>query len=156
MAAGRIAGIDFGTKRIGIAVTDPERILASPWAVWQRTENLADEAEYFRRLVADEGIQLFVVGLPVHLSGDESRQSHQARTFGAWLGDVTGIPVTYFDERYSSSQAESLLGQAELTRQKRKLRRDMLAAQILLTAYLESGSPDTAHQAPIEGESREL
>jgi putative Holliday junction resolvase len=140
---GRLAGIDYGTVRIGIAITDVEQRLASPFENYTRRGEIADEA-YFRRLANDEQIERFVVGLPVHISGDESAKSLEARRFGEWLGEVTGRPVEFFDERYTSSEAERVLLDMGLTKKKRKERLDKLAAQILLTAYLESQS----RQAP--------
>ena len=134
---GRLAGIDYGTVRIGIAVTDPERRLASPWDNYDRQSPAAD-ADYFRRLVEAEGIVGFVVGLPVHASGEEGEKCREARRFGQWLAELTGRPVRFFDERYSSVQAEQWLAGADLSRKQRKQRRDMLAAQIMLAAYLES------------------
>jgi putative Holliday junction resolvase len=134
---GRIAGIDYGTVRIGVAVSDPGRAMASPLETHDRGGEAAD-ADYFRKLVDREDVHLFVVGLPIHLSGEESQKSHEARRFGQWLGEVTGIEVEYFDERFSSRQADAFLHEGGLTRKRRKKRRDMLAAQVMLAAYLES------------------
>lgn len=136
---GRIAGIDFGTVRIGIAVTDPERTLASPYENYNR-RGADQDTRYFRQLASEERIKLFVVGLPVHLDGRESQKSVEARQFGVWLGEVTGVPVEFFDERFTSVEAEEFLLEAGLSRKRRKARLDMLAAQILLSAYLESQS----------------
>jgi putative Holliday junction resolvase len=134
---GRIAGIDFGTVRIGIALTDRRRTLASPYEIYtRRTPEL--DARYFRELAQREEITLFVVGLPVHLSGDDSQSSIRAREFGNWLAATTGVPVEFFDERFTSSEASQLLLGADMTRKRRKARLDKLAAQILLSAYLES------------------
>ncbi len=138
--AGRLAGIDFGTVRIGVAVTDFERRIASPLDNYTRRGEEAD-AEYFRKLVVAERIVGFVVGLPVHLDGRESQKSTEARQFGAWLAQVTGVGAVFFDERFTSAEAEQALLSAELTKKQRKARLDKLAAQILLTAYLEAGCP---------------
>ncbi len=139
---GRIAGIDYGTVRIGIALTDPGRTIASPVENYNRCGPDGD-ARRFRRLAADEDVTLWVVGLPVHLDGHESQKSLEARQFGKWLADETGLPVVFFDERFTSLEAEQMLLQAELTSRRRKKRMDMLAAQIMLTGYLESsGSGD--------------
>jgi putative Holliday junction resolvase len=135
---GRLAGIDYGTVRIGVAVTDPEQRLASPFENYTRRGAAAD-ATYFKRLAAEERIVQFVVGLPVHLDGRESEKSREARRFGEWLAATTGVAVVFFDERFTSTEAERYLAQAELTKKKRKARLDKLAAQIMLTAYLESG-----------------
>jgi putative Holliday junction resolvase len=139
---GRLAGIDYGTIRIGIAVTDPEQRLASPLENYTRRGEVA-EAAYFKRLATDERITQFVVGLPVHLDGRESEKSREARRFGEWLAATTGVPVVFFDERFTSTEAERYLGQAQLTKKQRKARLDKLAAQIMLTAYLESGEAAT-------------
>jgi putative Holliday junction resolvase len=136
-APGRIAGIDYGTVRIGIAVTDPDRTIASPVESYTR-RNVEQDARRFQRLVVEERITLWVVGLPVHLDGRESQKSCEARRFGQWLAEVTGVPVEFFDERFTTAEAQELLLGAELTSKRRKERVDMLAAQIMLTAYLES------------------
>jgi putative holliday junction resolvase len=135
---GRLAGVDYGTVRIGIAITDPAQSLASPLEILTRRDNAQDE-RYFRRLAELERLAGFVVGLPIHTSGLESQKSIEAREFAKWLSEVTKLPVVLFDERYSTAQAETLLQDAGLTSKRRKQRRDMLAAQILLAAYLESG-----------------
>lgn len=135
----RIAGVDFGTVRIGIATADLAVGIAGLYETYAR-RNEALDAEYFRRLAAEERIGRFVVGLPVHTSGHESQKSLEVRTFGAWLEKTTGVPVEYFDERYTSAEAESLLQGAGLTKKRRKDRIDQLAAQIMLTAYLEAGA----------------
>ena len=139
---GRLAGIDFGTVRIGVALTDPERRWVNPFANYTRRDIAADAA-WFRKLAADERIVRFVVGLPVHLDGRESQKSIEARQFGAWLAETTGVPVVFFDERFTSSEAEQLLAGAKMTKKRRKARLDKLAAHILLTAYLEAGQPET-------------
>ena len=142
---GRLAGIDYGTVRIGIAITDPGQSLASPLEILTRRDQAQDE-RYFRTLAASEKIAGFVVGLPVHTSGEESQKSHEARQFAKWLGEITTLPVCLFDERYTTAHAEELLQDAGLTSKRRKARRDMLAAQILLVAYLESGRANAPPQ----------
>jgi putative holliday junction resolvase len=137
-AAGRVAGIDYGDVRIGIAISDPERKIISPLENYTRRGLEADAAR-FRRLVAEEQVVLFVVGLPIHLDGHESGKSREARRFGEWLGTVTGVPVEFFDERFTSHEAEQLLLAVDMTRKRRKKRMDMLAAQIMLSGYLERG-----------------
>lgn len=134
---GRVAGIDFGTVRVGIALSDPLRQIASPYENYTRRGPQQD-AKRFRRLVEEEAIRLFVVGLPVHLDGHESQKSREARQFGQWLAETTGIPVHFFDERFTSHQAEEALLAAQMTKKRRKKRLDMLAAQIMLSAFLES------------------
>ena len=143
-----MAGIDFGTVRIGVALSDPLRMIASPHANYHRISESAD-ADYFRSLVKTEEICLFVVGLPIHLSGAESQKSTAARSFGAWLKQVTSVPVDFFDERFTTREAEQRLVGAKLTNKSRKARRDMLAAQIMLAAWLERSSSDES-SLPLE------
>ncbi|HEY2828058.1 MAG TPA: Holliday junction resolvase RuvX [Pirellulales bacterium] len=137
---GRLAAIDFGTVRIGVAVADLEHRIASPLVNYTRRGDKAD-AEFFRKLATQEQITGFVVGLPVHLDGRESQKSTEARQFGQWLAQTTGVNVVYFDERFSTAEGEQALAAADLTKKQRKARLDKLAAQILLTAYLEAGCP---------------
>jgi putative pre-16S rRNA nuclease len=146
---GRVAGIDFGTVRIGIAISDPGRSIASPLENYTR-QGPEQDARRFRRLVAEENVALFVVGLPVHLSGQESRKSQEARQFGKWLQETTGLPVVFFDERFTSVEAEQHLLGADMTRKKRKARLDKIAAQILLAAYLESNVENTDPPRALE------
>jgi putative Holliday junction resolvase len=145
---GRLAAIDYGTVRLGIAITDPEQRLSSPLENYTRRGEAPDRA-WLSDLVCRERIAGIVIGLPVHLSGEESQKSREARQFGQWVQQLTSLPVCFFDERFTSAQAESLLQAAELTKKRRKERLDKLAAQILLTAYLES--PRTGSQpTPID------
>jgi putative Holliday junction resolvase len=146
---GRVAGIDYGTVRIGIALSDPRRSIASPYENYTRRGPQQD-ARRFQRLAAEERVTLFVVGLPVHLDGRESQKSAEARQFGRWLAEVTGLPVEFYDERFSSSQAEQFLLEADMTRKRRKKRMDMLAAQIILSAYLESHGGGQNAPGPLD------
>jgi putative holliday junction resolvase len=137
---GRLLGVDFGTVRVGLAVSDPDRIIASPIATRERAGADADTV-YFRELVAAERIAGLVVGLPVHLNGREGIKAVEARKFGAWLAEATGLPIVFADERFTTVEAESALWNAGLTHRKRKQRRDRVAAQIMLQAYLDAGCP---------------
>jgi putative Holliday junction resolvase len=135
----RIAGIDYGTVRIGIALADTEVGIAGPFENYTRRSPKLD-ADYFATFAKEECIGRFVVGLPVHLHGGESQKSAEARKFGEWLGKTTTTPVEYFDERFTTAEAERVLGMANLTKKKKEARRDQIAAQIMLTAYLEAGA----------------
>lgn len=135
---GRVAGIDYGRRRIGVAICDAERILASPLCVHQTVGDKDADARFFRRLVADEGIVGFVVGLPYHADGSDSKMSVEAERFGRWLGETTGLPVVFHDERYSSREATGLLAGVGLTRGRKKERFDAVAAHVVLCSWLES------------------
>jgi putative Holliday junction resolvase len=134
---GRLAGVDFGTVRIGIAISDARQTIASPFDNYTRGSKDQD-AGYFQRLVKEETVVGLVVGLPVHMSGDESKKSQEVREFGQWLAAVTGLPVDFYDERLSSVIADDFLAVGQLTKKQRQKRRDMLAAQVILANYIES------------------
>jgi putative Holliday junction resolvase len=149
-AATRLLGVDFGRVRVGLAVSDPDRRIASPLATYLRRDATKD-AEYFRALVVQEQVGALVVGLPVHLSGTEGQKAAEARAFGRWLGETTGRPVVFYDERFTTVEAESALWEAGLTHKRRKARRDRVAAQILLQAYLDAGCPAEPSTGPLDG-----
>lgn len=155
----RVLGLDFGTRRVGAAVSDPRRMIATPLEVHERTDP-AQDARHYKHLVSENEVDRIVIGLPLHTGGREGTSASLARTFGNWLGNVTGLTVIYYDERYTSAEAEDTLIAAGMKRHKRKGFRDMIAAQILLQNYLDAGCPDAeAPAAPladpteIEGES---
>lgn len=143
--AGRIAGIDYGTVRIGVAVADLEVRIAVPLENYTRRTRELD-AQFFKQFVGAERITQFVVGLPVRLDGGESAKSQEVRRFGQWLSEMTGVAVTYYDERFTTTEAQQLLSGRNLSKKQRQARLDKLAAQIMLTAYLES--EDAATQPP--------
>ncbi|MDR2763186.1 MAG: Holliday junction resolvase RuvX [Planctomycetaceae bacterium] len=146
----KIAGIDYGTVRVGIAVSDVSGKIAFPSQTYIR-QSTTQDAKFFKRFVNEEQIEQIVVGLPLHLSGDVSEKADEVLQFGKWIGELTGLKIDYFDERYSSVEAEQILRQAKLTGKKRKEKRDMIAAQILLSAYLESGCVGISDYYNIDG-----
>lgn len=150
--AGRVASIDYGRRRIGVAICDAERILASPLVVHETAGDTVADAAFFRKLVADESIVGFVIGLPVHADGSDSRMSVEVERFGHWLGEATGLPFVFHDERYSSREATGLLAGSGLTRGKKKQRFDAVAAQIVLASWMESQRHSTTvgHALPLE------
>jgi putative holliday junction resolvase len=149
-ARGRLLGVDTGSVRIGLAVSDPQRKIASPLETYRRRDKTQD-ARYFRELVQQEEIAALIVGLPVHTDGREGHKAAEARQYAAWLTEVTGLPVMFWDERFTTVEAESHLWSAGLTHKKRKERRDRVAAQILLQSYLDAGCPDNSSTGPLDG-----
>jgi putative holliday junction resolvase len=148
--AGRLLGVDYGTVRVGLAISDPDRKIAFPLITYTRRGRDADAA-WYRNLVTQEAVTGLVVGLPVHTTGREGQKAGEARDYGAWLTAATGLPVAYFDERFTTVLAESALWEAGLTHKKRKSRRDRVAAQMLLQAYLDAGCPSESTPGPLEG-----
>ncbi len=133
---GRVMGLDVGTKTIGIAVSDPTRMLASPVRTLSR-RSVREDTEQLVKIVAEQGIELLVVGLPYELDGSEMRSARLARQIGESLGARTGLPVVYVDERYSSVDAERQLIEAGMSRARRKQVIDQAAAVLILQSYLD-------------------
>ena len=142
----RILAIDPGKARIGFAICDAERRIASPLTTYSRRDSERDGA-FIKKLVADEEAALLLLGLPIHLSGHEGEQARLARKFGKQLEDWTGLSVRLWDERYTTVHAEAMLWDAGLTHKRRKERRDRVAAQILLQSFLDAGCP--AQSSPL-------
>jgi putative Holliday junction resolvase len=140
LPAGRLAGIDYGRRRIGVAICDAERIICSPLCVHQTSGDREADAAFFRKLAGAESIAGFVVGLPVHTDGSDSVMSVEVERFGSWLGRITGLPVVFQDERYSSREAAGMLAGVGLTRGRKKERADAVAAQVVLQSWLDSQS----------------
>ena len=145
----RVLGIDPGKARLGLAVSDPDRRIASPLTTWTRRD-LEQDGRFLKKVVADEEIGLVVVGLPVHLDGREGVQAKAAREFGAWLGTLLGMPCIFWDERFTTREAEAHLWHAGLSHKRRKERRDQVAAQILLQTYLDDGCPAETTARPMD------
>jgi putative Holliday junction resolvase len=137
----RILAIDPGSVRLGLAISDTERRLASPLTTYTRRDPVQD-ALYFKKLVEEEEIGSVVVGLPIHEDGSEGAQAKLARKFGAWLQDATSVPIVFYDERFTSFAADQAFEDTGLTKKQRKARRDRVAAQILLQTYLDAGCPE--------------
>ena len=138
---GRLLGLDHGTVRIGVAVSDTGQEYAAAVETYVRTDPAADAA-FFKTLRREYDPAAVVVGLPLHFGGEESGSSTGARAFGAWLRGVLKLPVVFHDERCTSAAADDLMRSAGVTgRSATKSARDKLAAQILLQSYLDSRRP---------------
>jgi putative Holliday junction resolvase len=145
----RLLAIDPGKVRLGLAISDAERRLASPLTTYTRRDPKQD-ARFFKKVIEDEEVGAIVIGLPVHLGGKEGEQAKAARAFGVWLQEATGLPCVFYDERFTTSEAESALWAAGLTHKQRKARRDRVAAQILLQTYLDAGCPAESKAGPLD------
>jgi len=134
---GPLLGIDYGSVRIGLALCDRDQKIAIPFQLYERHKR-HEEAEFYQALVKKERLAGIVMGLPVHLSGSESPKSREVRKYAQWLGEVTGLPITFSDERFSSAFAWDELKAGGLKASQRKKQLDKVAAQIMLQAYLDS------------------
>jgi len=138
MSPGRLLGVDYGTVRIGLAITDPDRKVASPLETYTR-RTLERDTTYLAKLVRDQGITGIVLGLAISLNGHEGPKAKECRAFEAWLETVTVLPVVFGDERFTSALADDIMFNAKMNKQKRSERRDMLAATLILQGFLEGG-----------------
>lgn len=136
-AKGRLLGVDYGTVRVGLAACDIDRMIASPMSTYTRRTEQKD-TEYFHRVVLNEQIVGLVVGLPISLNDTEGPKAKEAREYGAWLASITKLPLTFWDERFTSVAAEDSMREAGLSPQKRKDKRDRVAAQMMLQAFLNA------------------
>jgi len=138
MRAGCVyCGIDHGTRRIGLAIADPNGTIASPRAVIDARGSAEQVIRRLTDAVADFDVAEWVVGLPLNMDDTEGPQAQLVRRFGEHLACVTNKPVHYWDERLSSDTADGLLSRSDLTRGKKKARHDAVAAQVMLQSFLE-------------------
>jgi putative Holliday junction resolvase len=140
--------IDYGKKRLGLALSDEHGVTCRPHATWSRTNRRRDLAR-LRELVREQGIRRIVVGLPLHLDGTPSEMSEQARSFAARVGKALGLPVEMMDERLSSWEARQSVAGANSngrgrgdfssgrTEPKKKAPLDDIAAAVILRDYLD-------------------
>jgi len=131
----RILGLDPGTRRIGVAVSDALQITAQPRPALDASA--PDVVERIGALAAEVEAERIVVGLPIGLDGTEGAAAATAREFAGRVAEETGLPVDLQDERFSTATAERLLVEAGLRRQRRRRVRDGVAAAIILQAYLD-------------------
>lgn len=146
--ATRLLGVDYGKVRVGLAISDADCRIASPLTTYERRSPEQDK-RYFQELVEREEIGKLLIGLPVHLDGREGQKAVESRVFGKWLTEATGLPLVFWDERFSTVQAEHALWDAGLTHKRRKARRDRVAAQMVLQAYLDAGCPPESPPLPL-------
>ncbi|HVB82609.1 MAG TPA: Holliday junction resolvase RuvX [Candidatus Binataceae bacterium] len=130
-----IAGIDFGRKRIGLAITDSHVVY--PVEVIER-RSLSNDLEAIRSRLAERAVSLIVVGLPLNMDGTEGPSARAARAFATRLGSATGLVVEMFDERLTSFEAEERLREASASRTTKKAVGDAVAAVVILEGWLEA------------------
>ncbi len=130
-------GIDYGAKRIGLAVSADDTGIASPLKMLPSHGDLRANANSVARIADEYDVDAFVVGLPLNMDDTEGPQAKLVRAFGDALANATGKPIHYFDERLSSIEAEELMRPADLTRKRKKARLDGVAAQVILQAFMD-------------------
>ncbi len=131
----RLMGLDVGTKRIGVALSDEEGRYAFPLTTLEST-TLKQDLQEIAALTQKHGVQKIVIGLPKTLSGERGIQACKAERFAQKVQQYTGLPVETWDERFTTLEAEKVLIQADVRRRKRKKVVDKLAAVLLLETFI--------------------
>ena len=132
----RVLGLDFGERRIGVALSDPLGISAQRLTVLERT-NLRADLNAVRELVTRHGVEALVVGLPLTMKGERGVQAEKASTFARQLQERVAVPVHLVDERLTTVEGERALRATNTSRRKRKATIDQVAAQLILQQYLD-------------------
>lgn len=137
----KLLGIDYGSRRIGVAVSDPLGMLATPF---RTVDTFSDEQSVKEvcSLIEETNAEKLVIGLPLNMDNTEGPMVKKVRDFIEKLKLKTDIPVEFSDERLSSSLVERTLIEANMSRQKRKGVRDKLAAQVILQGYIDTHEND--------------
>ncbi len=136
----RIMGLDVGSKRIGIALSDPMEIIAGGHSVWER-RNLQQDLEHIQSLCIINEVKIIVLGLPLNMDGSIGPKALEIKEFAVRLQEFTDITTTFWDERLSTVAAERVLLEADVSRSKRKKVIDKLAAVTILQNYLDAARP---------------
>jgi putative pre-16S rRNA nuclease len=139
----RVLGIDYGEKRIGLALSDATALLASPWKTIANDANVGAAAQgvalEVNALVTEpDGLDAIVIGLPRRLSGEPNDQTPRVQKFAELLAGQVSIPIALQDERLTSHAADELLARRERDWRKRKQRVDAMAAALILQDYLDT------------------
>jgi putative Holliday junction resolvase len=143
---GSILAIDLGEKRIGLAVSDAGRLVARSYGMFLRQSRREDFARY-EEIIQKEGVTLVLMGLPL-LDGADNSTTMWVRDYAADLSRVLSVPVTLWDESYSSQQAAASLSKRGIRAKKQKERIDAAAAAFILQSYLETHYPTELSELP--------
>jgi len=133
----RILGIDYGRRRIGLALSDADEILASPLPTYVRGHSEDRDVTSLARAIRRHGASAVVVGQPLNLDGSRGEMAEEAEAFADRIRVATGLPVALFDERLTSRDADRAMLEANLSRRRRKELRDSLSAVLILQGHLD-------------------
>ena len=142
-------GLDIGKRRIGVAVSDPLGLVARPVETVYSVSLNKDVARIVE-IARELGAELIVVGDPLHMNGDAGTMSHRAHRFGEVLGDASGLPIEYCDERLTTVEAHRILEESRVPIRKAREQIDAVAAAVILQSYLNTRRPPRAPDAPLE------
>ncbi len=143
----RVVGIDLGSRRIGVAVSDGLGLTAQPHATIARHGGVRD-LDAIRAVTTAVGADRVVLGLPLDPEGNEGKAAKAARVFAVRLQEALGLPVELIDESFSTVEAEDVLLAADMSRAKRKQVIDRLAAAVILQRWLDQRRPPAAPEVP--------
>ena len=132
----RILAIDHGTKRIGVAVSDEMKMIATPLE-YIHAEPFAGFLSRLKEIIREKEVELILIGMPRNMDGSYGPAAHKVETFVAILKDTITVPIKTWDERLTSAQANKILIQGNVRRDQRKEKVDKMAAAILLQSYLD-------------------
>ncbi len=135
----RILALDYGKKRIGLAISDPLGFTAQGLETLQRSR-LREDLAKLAALAKDREVEMFLLGDPIRMSGEPGRGSEAVREFASRLQQVSGLPVAFWDERLTSVEANRVLRESGISLDKRRAAVDRMAAVLLLQSYLEAHS----------------
>ena len=133
----RYLGLDVGSRRIGVAVSDELGLTAQPVLTLERRSNRREDLRSLARLCRRFGVAGIVVGNPIHLSGESSPGAAKTQAFAAQLGELTGLPIHFWDERLTTREAHEILYKAGHDRQKHRKVVDQVAAMLILQSFLD-------------------
>jgi putative holliday junction resolvase len=133
----RILAIDFGEKRIGLALTDPMQIIAKPYQTVQFQSN-AHLLETLLQIIREQDVSLVILGLPIGSEGQETKKTLEVKKFGSFLEKSLPVPMQYWDERFSTAEANSELKKMGYDFMKAREFVDAVAASLILRSYLEN------------------
>lgn len=138
---GRWLAVDYGRRRIGLAICDQSERFSSPLTVIASSQSLPDDAQAVLRLALEHSVVGIVVGLPLNMDGTDSAQTKLVRRFAGQVAAVGSLPVELVDERLSTYAADDLMRDALIPRSRRSNLRDALAAQVILQTFLDARKP---------------
>ncbi len=133
----RILALDHGTKRIGVAVSDELKMIATPLE-FIAAEPFVDFVARLKEIIREKQVELILLGMPRNMDGSYGPAALKVQEFAAVLKDKIAVPIQLWDERLTSAQAQRFLIQGNVRREKRKEKVDKTAAAILLQSYLDS------------------
>ncbi len=148
----RYLGLDIGNRRIGVAVSDELGLTAQPMLTLERRSSRREDLRSLARLCRRFGVGGIVVGDPRHLTGEASPQAEKNRKFAAELGELTGLPIHFWDERLTSHEAHQILYEAGHKRQTHRKVVDQVAAVLVLQSFLDDRKQE--NEGVREGEPR--